>query len=160
MSASTTTASTTTSATTPSGKRKKRDSAALTCPEIPAILVTISALLNEGYATGIYPVSPINRNRKYLDSSTVKHADCDQAALAAMTSASKLVTGNMTLAYQDLPVKSINASVVEVNRQNWIALYNKTAEQLRIRDWNIFNQTKINETILVQQVKEASDSSF
>ncbi len=102
---------------------------------------------------GIYQVTAINRNRDYIDHSPVKHEDCDQATLGALTSASKLVSGNITLAYQDLPLKTTNASIVEANRQNWIALYNQTAEEMRIRDWNIFNQTKINETILVQQVK-------
>jgi len=101
---------------------------------------------------GIYPVSAINRNREYIDNSRVKHADCDPTTITNLTSAAKLVTDNMTLAYQDLPVLTTNATAVEANRVNWINLFNKTAEQMRLRDWNIFNQTKLNETILIQQV--------
>ena len=104
---------------------------------------------------GIYQVTAIERNRHYIDDSTVKNSDCLPDEIAAMTVSLAALQTNLATGQADLASLEVEAMEVETERTVWIKQWQNISEQERLLTQQRFQQLIANETLLTNEVSSS-----
>ena len=108
---------------------------------------------------GIYQTATIIRNCHYIENSLISRSDCNSSDLNPMMQSYQRLQANITTANVDyLPLLTIEAGLVEIERVDWMNQFANLSQIQNVSDWQVFQQRVANDTLLKNTVRKCATS--